>query len=180
MSWAWYLLAHDAEAEAKLLAELKEMLNGRAPDVADLPRLTYTEKVVTETMRLYPPAWGIGRKALCDFEIGGYYVPAGTQIALSQWVMHRDPRYFEDPERFNPDRWTEEFRKRLPKFAYFPFGGGPRVCIGASFAMLEAVLLLATVAQRYEIRLVPGHPIKPFPSITLRPKDGIRVVLARR
>ncbi len=180
LSWAWVLLSGHPEVEAKLVAELKEALNGRSPEVTDLPRLRFTEQVVMETMRLYPPAWGIGRKALRDFEAGRYRVPAGTQIAMSQWVMHRDPRFYDDPERFNPGRWTEDFQKRLPNFAYFPFGGGPRVCIGASFAKMEAVLLLATIAQRFRLTLVPGHPVTPFPAITLRPKDGIKVTLTRR
>jgi cytochrome P450 len=131
-------------------------------------------------MRLYPPAWGVARTALKDCEIGGFRIPAGANVVMSQWVMHRDPRFYSDPEKFDPDRWTAENTQRLPRFAYFPFGGGPRLCIGASFAMMEATLLLAAIAQRFQLRLVPGQSIVPVPSITLRPKNGIRVVVHRR
>jgi cytochrome P450 len=146
----------------------------------DLMRLSYTEKVVKEAMRLYPPAWGLARTALSDCEIGGFKVPAGANVVMSQWVMHRDPRFYAHPEQFDPDRWSSESAQRLPRFAYFPFGGGPRLCIGASFAMMEATLLLATIAQRFQLRLVPGHPVVPVPSITLRPRHGIKAVVYRR
>ena len=180
LSWTWYLLAQHPEVEAKLVAELRAVLAGRPPTIEDLPRLVYTEKVIRETMRLYPPAWAIGREAIRDCEIGGYFIPARSGLYLNQWVTHRDPRFYPEPERFNPDRWTEEFANNLPKFAYFPFGGGPRVCIGAGFAMMEATLLLATIAQQFHFSLASAEPVKPWPSITLRPQKGVPVVLARR
>lgn len=180
LSWTWYLLARNPDVEQKLQAELQEVLGGRAPAVEDLPRLPYTERVIRESMRLYPPAYVIARLAVNDCEIAGYRVPHGASLVMSQWVTHRDPRFWDEPERFNPDRWTPEFEKRLPRFAYFPFGGGPRVCIGASFALMEAALLLATIAPRFTLTLVPDHPVEPFPSITLRPKNGIKVVVSAR
>src|SRR5262249_3397607 len=146
MSWTWYLLARHPEVEAKLVAELGDVLGDRRPTVEDMPRLRYTEMVVTEALRLYPPAYIIGREAVEPSVVGGYAVPAGTTLLMSQWVLHRDPRYFNDPDSFNPDRWADGLAQRLPKYAYFPFGGGPRVCIGNTFAMQEAVLLLATIA----------------------------------
>jgi cytochrome P450 len=180
LSWIWFLLNDHPEVEKKLHEELRTLLGGRMPETQDLARLTYTEKVVREAMRLYPPAWGVARTALKDCEIAGFRIPAGANVVMSQWVMHRDPRFYSDPEKFDPDRWSPENTQRLPRFAYFPFGGGPRLCIGASFAMMEATLLLAAIAQRFRIRLVPGHPVIPVPSITLRPKNGIRVVVHRR
>jgi cytochrome P450 len=180
LSWTFYLLSQYPEAETRLVSELQEVLRGRAPEVGDIRRLEYTEMVVMEAMRLYPPAWAIGREAIRDVEIGGYHLPKGTIVLMSQWVMHRDPRYFDDPTRFRPERWAGDFGKRLPKFAYFPFGGGPRHCIGSSFAMMEAVLLTASIAQRYRMELVPGQRITPQPSITLRPVEGIEMALRRR
>lgn len=180
LSWVWYLLSQHPEVEDKLAVELQAVLGGLVPNVAHLPQLRYTEMVVRESMRLYPPAWIITREALQDCNIGGYKLPAGTTVLMSQWVMHRDWRYFDNPEEFNPDRWANDLAKRLPKYAYFPFGGGSRICIGSSFAMMEAVLLLATIAQKFRLTLVPGHLVTPWPSLTLRPKGGVRVVLARR
>jgi cytochrome P450 len=180
LSWTWYLLARHPAVEAKLLAELGAALGGRAPTVADLPRLGYAEAVVTEAMRLYPPAWAIARESLRECRIGPHRLPAGTVAVMSQWVLHRDGRYFDRPEEFDPDRWSGGLARRLPKFAYFPFGGGPRLCIGNNFAMLEAVLLLATIAQQFRLTLQPGHPVTPWPSATLRPKHGIRLILHRR
>src|SRR5438552_7524813 len=157
LSWAWYLLSENPEAENKLHHELARVLDGKNPSFEDLPRLCYTEAVVKESMRLYPPAWSLARTAAEDFEIGGYLVPAGSNVVMSQWIMHRDPRFFPSPEQFDPGRWFEEHTQRLPRFAYFPFGGGPRSCVGASFAMMEATLLLAAIAQRFRLRMVPGH-----------------------
>jgi cytochrome P450 len=179
LSWAWYALATNPEAEAKLAAEVLEVLGDRPPTVADLPHLRHTERVVQETMRLYPAAYIIGREALADCEIGGYPVPKGRTVMMSQWVVHRDPRYWERAEEFCPDRWTEAM-PNLPKYAYFPFGGGPRLCIGNTFAMMETVLVLASIAQKYRFTLVPDHPVVPWPIFTLRPRDGIRAVLTRR
>jgi cytochrome P450 len=180
LSWAWYLLAKYPEVEKKLWSELRRVLNGRSPKIQDLTELPYTERVIKEAMRLYPPSWAIVRNSLKDCDIGGYHVPAGATIMMSQWVMHRDPRYYDEPERFNPDRWLDDRAKGISKFAYFPFGGGPRTCIGASFATMEAVLVLATIAQRYQIRVAPDWPVEPLPTITLRPKHGIKVVLTQR
>jgi cytochrome P450 len=180
LSWTWWLLARHPEAEAALHAELDSVLGGRAPQLADLPHLPYVEKVITESMRLYPPAWGMPRLAIEDAQIGGYTIPRGCGVSISQWVVHRDARWYDAPLEFRPERWNGELQKRIPRFAYFPFGGGPRQCIGNSFAMMEAQLSLATIAQRYRFRIVPGHPVEPLASITLRPKHGIRVVVERR
>ena len=180
LSWTWYLLSQHPEVEMKLWSELQQVLNGRSPRMTDLPSLAYTERVVKEAMRLYPPVWALVRNPVKDCEIGGYRVPAGATILMSPWVMHRDLRYFNEPERFNPDRWLDERSKEMPRFAYFPFGGGPRVCIGASFAATEAALVLATVAQKYQIRVAEDCPIEPNPTITLRPRHGIKVVVTRR
>ena len=180
LSWAWYLLAQHSEIEEKLHAELDAVLAGRLPTASDLPKLSYTDKVIRETLRLYPPAWRIFRRSQEQFQVGEYVIPAGSNIVMSQWVTHRDPRWFNEPTRFNPDRWNEEASAKLPRFAYFPFGGGPRVCIGAGFAMMEATLLLATTAQRYRMRLAPNQRVQPLASITLRPKNGIRVILEER
>ncbi len=180
LSWTWWLLAQHPEAEAKLHLELAEVLGGRAPVFDDLPRLRYTEIILTESLRLYPPAWSTVRMATENCEIRGYTIPAGAGVAMSQYVVHRDPRFFEAPDEFRPERWADGLAKRLPKFAYFPFGGGPRVCIGNSFALMEATLILATIAQKYRPRLVPNQIVEPQPSITLRPKHGIRVLLEKR
>jgi cytochrome P450 len=180
LSWTWYLLAQHPEVEEKLHAELDTVLGGRLPCAGDLPKLQYTDRVIRETLRLYPPAWRIFRRTEEPFAVGDYVLPAGSNIVLSQWVTQRDPRWFSEPERFHPDRWTEEAAAKLPRFAYFPFGGGPRVCIGAGFAMMEATLLLATIAQRFRIHLAQNQRIEPLASITLRPKNGIRVELEER
>ena len=177
LSWAWYLLSENQAVAVKLHEELARVLDGKNPSFEDLPRLCYTEAVVKESVRLYPPAWSLARTAAEDFEIGGYLVPAGSNVVMSQWIMHRDPRFFPSPEQFDPGRWFEEHTQRLPRFAYFPFGGGPRYCVGASFAMMEATLLLAAIAQRFRLRMVPGHKVVPVPSITLRPKYGIKMSL---
>jgi cytochrome P450 len=180
LSFCFYLLAQHPEAAARLCAELDEVLGERAPTVADVPRLRYTDWVVKESMRLYPPAPSIGREALNDCEIGGYHVPKGAQIALSQWVVHRDPRWYDDPEAFKPERWDNDLARRLPRCAYFPFGDGPRICIGNHFALMEAVLILATIARRCCLTLVPGYRLELLPSITLRPKRGMPMVLTER
>ena len=180
LTWTLWLLSLNPEVEAKLATELGRVLGGRAPTVADLSNLPYVERVIKESMRLYPPAWVMGREAIGECEVGGYRMPAGTTALISQWVVHRDPRYHHDPQRFDPDRWTAEYEEALPRFAYFPFGGGPRQCIGAGFAMTEARLILATVAQRFTMALAPGQRVEPYPSVTLRPKEGIRMPLAER
>jgi cytochrome P450 len=180
LAWTWYLLSEHPGVEAKLAAELQEVLGGRSPTVADLPRLRYTETVVTESMRLYPPVYAFGREVAEECVIGGYRLPVGLTVVMSQWVMHRDGRYFDNPDKFVPERWADGLAKRLPKFAYLPFGGGTRICIGNSFAMMEAVLVLATVAQKYRFTLAPGHPVEAHPTVTLRPRHGIKGVLSRR
>lgn len=181
LTWTWYLLAQNPQAERQLHQELDTVLAGRTPTLADLPNLKYTENIIKEAMRLYPPAWGVdGRMTLHDTTVGGWHLPKGTMVMMSQWVTHHDARFFPEPEQFRPERWTEEFTKQLPKYAYFPFGGGPRLCIGFQFAQMEAVLLLATLAQRYRLTLLPGQTITIQPSITLRPKEGIRVQVQNR
>ena len=180
LSWTFWLLAQHPEAEAELQAELDHVLGGRVPVVEDLAKLPYLDRVLTESMRLYPPAWGMARLAIEDAEVAGYRIPSGTGVSLAQWVVHRDPRWYEKPDEFRPERWENNLMKRLPRFGYFPFGGGPRLCIGNNFALMEAALLLATIAQRFRLRIVPGHPVAPLPSITLRPRYGIRMTLEAR
>jgi len=179
LSWAWYLLSQHPTAEAALAAEARQVLGGRPPAAADVPRLTYAERVVLESLRLYPPAPAVVREATSDGFLGGYHLRAGTSLLASQWVIQRDRRFFADPDAFEPDRWAGGLLERLPRFAYFPFGGGPRVCLGASFAIMEAVLVLATVAQQWRLALAPGHAVTPQLALTLRPKDGIRMTLRR-
>src|SRR5262249_13730556 len=160
--------------------ELRQVLGDRPPSLADLPRLHYTEQVIREAMRLYPPAYAIGREARAACELGGYHVPAGQTILMCQWVTDRDPRYFAHPEKVDPDRWEGDLASRLPKYAYFPFGGGPRVCVGSTFAMIEAVLVLAAIARRFRVERADNEPVRPRPSITLRPERGIRMRIHRR
>jgi cytochrome P450 len=180
LSWTWYLLSRHPNMDTKLAAELRHVLNKRAPTVSDLPQLTLAGQVVTEAIRLYPPVWGFGREAVADFELGDYPIHKGTTIIISPWVLHRNPRYFERPMEFHPERWSCDFQRHLPRFAYIPFGGGPRICIGNRFAMMEAILILATVAQRFTLEWQTNHPAVPFASITLRPKQGIWVKPMRR
>ncbi len=179
LTWAWMLLSQNPEVQTKLRQELKEVLGDRLPTIADLPSLRYTNLVIKESMRLYPVVWNMFSETSADCEIGGYHVPAGCTIIGSQWVMQRDPRFFEQPEVFNPDRWAGDLEKQLPRGAYVPFGDGPRICIGRSFALMEVVLLLAAIAQKFELTLVPGQTIIPQPTITLQPKDGIKMVLKK-
>jgi cytochrome P450 len=170
-----YLLAKHPEIERRLASELDEVLAGRLPTVEDVKSLRYTKQVLDESMRLYPPAWATGREVSRDVEIAGYRIPAGAQLLLSQWLVHRDARFFPDPEAFDPDRWLPERAKLLPRYAYFPFGGGPRVCIGNHFAMLEATLILAVLMQRHHFELLPGQTLAFTPSVTLRQKGpGLR------
>ena len=180
LSWTFWLLSLNPEVEHELAEELARVLGGRPPTTSDLPALPYVECVLKESMRLYPPAWVVGREAIAECEVGGYRMAAGTTALMSQWIVHRDHRYHEDPERFDPDRWTAQYEKALPRFAYFPFGGGPRQCIGASFAMTEACLILAAVAKRFKMELAPGQRVEPYASITLRPEKGIRMTLVER
>jgi cytochrome P450 len=180
LSWTWYLLAQHPEAEQRLWAELDAVLGGRAASADDWPKLKFTEMIALESMRLYSPAYVIGREATADCVIGGYHVPRGTTILMSPWVVQRDARFFDDPHAFLPERWGEERIKTLPKFAYFPFGGGPRVCIGQQFAMMELVLILATLARKVRFRMEPDKLVTPVPSFTLRPEPGVPGVIAWR
>ena len=180
LSWIWLLLSRHPEVEEKLHSELRTVLNGRSPRLHDLAGLPYTERVVKEAMRLYPPVWAIVRAAVKDCEIGGYLIPAKSPVIMSQWVMHRDQRFYDRPTQFLPDRWLDQHYQTAPRFSYFPFGGGPRICIGASFATTEAALVLATIAQHYQVRVASSTPIEPVPSITLRPRHGMPATLIRR
>jgi cytochrome P450 len=180
LTWTWYLLSQHPDVEAGLHAELDSVLGDRLPTFDDLARLPYTRMILAESMRLYPPAWAIGRRALHEFAARGFTVPAGSVILMSQYIMHRDPRFFPDPERFDPGRWTAEAQVERPKFSYFPFGGGARVCIGEQFAWMEGILLVAAIAQRWRMRLVAGHIVDLQPLITLRPRYGMKMTLERR
>jgi cytochrome P450 len=181
LTWAWHLLAENPEAERALHAELDEVLEaGRAARFDDLPRLRRAEAVVKESMRLYPPAWGVGREAARGCEIGGYRIPRGSQVFMMSYAVQRDSRFFREPEQFRPERWANGETDDLPKFAYFPFGGGPRLCIGNSFAMTETVICLASIARRYRFRHAPGHTVAPLPAMSLRLRDGLKVTVEAR
>ena len=176
LAWTWFLLGQNPLAEERLHEELESVLAGRAPTLEDMPRLEYTAMVLAESMRLYPPAWAMGREVLEDVSIGPYRMPKGAMVFFSQYIVQRDPRWFPHPERFTPERFTPEAKAARPRFAYFPFGGGGRQCIGESFAWMEATLAVATIAQRWRLALVPGQKIEPQPKITLRPLNGIRTI----
>lgn len=180
LTWTWFLLAQHPEAEAKLHAELAQVLGGRMPTLDDIPQLPYTRMVLDEAMRIYPPIWVFVRDAIADDEIGGYHIPAGSMIVFSQYITHRHPAYWEDPLSFEPERFSPERAKDRPRYAYFPFGGGPRVCIGKEFALLEGVLALAAIGQRYRLRLAPGQSIAPKMVGTLRPNGPVMMRLERR
>jgi cytochrome P450 len=183
LTWAWMLLANHPEAEARLHRELDAVLGDRdhPPTPDDVPRLSYAGQIVAETLRLYPSAWMIGREAVTDTQIGGQRVAKGLTILISPWVMHRDPRFFDQPQEFRPERWANGLAERLPRYAYLPFGGGQRVCIGSGFAQLEAVLLLATIARRFRLALAePGRVVELLPVVTLRPKGGLPMLLRAR
>ncbi len=177
LTWTWYLLSKHPDAAQKLRAELDLVLRGRTPTMDDLPNLNYTRMVIEETLRLYPPAWGVTRMAINDDEIGGYRLPARSVVGFSMYSMHRHPDYWENPEQFDPERFTPERSANRPRYAYFPFGGGPRQCIGNSFAMTEAQLILATVAQRFRLELVPGFRVEPQALVTLRPRYGMTMTM---
>jgi cytochrome P450 len=180
LTWTWYLLALNPHEEATMHREVDEAVGDRLPSVRDLPLLPYTRMVLTEAMRLYPPAWAMGRRLLEDLEIGGYVIPAKATAILSQYIVHHDPRWYPDPWRFDPDRWRAEAVASRPKNSYFPFGAGPRMCVGEDFAWMEGILVLATIARRWSLRLVPGPPVALQPRITLRPRNGIAMTAERR
>ena len=180
LTYALYLLATHPDTQARLADEVARVLGGRSPGLADLEKLTLTEAVVLESMRLYPPAWGFAREALTPVEIGGFAFPRGAEFVMSPWVVHRDPRNFEDPDAFKPERWQNDLQRRLPRFAYLPFGGGPRVCIGNRFAMMEAKLVLASAVQRFAYEPTSETKVDLFPSVTLRPRAGVKLRLVDR
>ncbi|MFH7027550.1 MAG: cytochrome P450 [Heteroscytonema crispum UTEX LB 1556] len=177
LSWTWYLLSKHPDVERRLDAELKEVLGGRVPTLFDLKNLKYTLQVLNETMRLYPPVWEIGRENIGTDQLGGYDIPSNSTIILSAYVTHRHPDFWENPEGFDPERFSPEHSGNRPQYAYFPFGGGPRTCIGNNFALMEAQLVIADIAQKYRLELVPGHVVEPEPMITLRPRNGILMTL---
>jgi cytochrome P450 len=179
LSWAWWLLAQDPAAEKRFHDELDEVLGGRPPTLEDYPQLRFTEMIAKESMRLYPPAFGLGRESLKGCEIGGFRVPAKSQVFVFQWATQRDPRFFPDPNEFRPERWAEE-DPTLPRYAYFPFGGGPRVCIGSYFAMIEVVLLLATIGQKFRLSRADDQPVDLYPAMSLRPAGPINMRLEPR
>jgi cytochrome P450 len=180
LAWTWYLLSENPECERRFHQEIDRELQGRLPSYDDVPRLRYVEMVFAEAMRLYPPAWAMGRYAQNDFQLGEFLLPAKTTVLTSQYILHRDPRFFPDPLRFDPERFAPDAKARRAKFTYFPFGAGARQCIGESFAWMEGVLLLATIAQQWKLTLVPGHPVEPQPLITLRPKYGMKMTVQAR
>jgi cytochrome P450 len=180
LAWTWYALSENPAVEARLYEELSDVLGGRPLEPADFPRLPYLRAVMNEVLRLYPPAYIIARENIEPFEIGGYKISPKSTIIFSQWIMHRDARYFDDPEAFRPERWLDGLEDRLPPGAYFPFGDGPRRCIGQGFAILEAAIVTATIAQKFSFRMVAGHPVVPEPLVTLRPRYGIQMTLHAR
>jgi cytochrome P450 len=175
LTWTWHLLSQHPDVEQRLHQEIDAVLDDRQADADDVARLPYTRMVLAESMRCYPPAWGIGRRAIEDVEIGGYTIPRGTVVLFSQYLLHRDPRFFPEPERFDPDRWLPERQQARPRFAYFPFGGGNRVCIGESFAWMEGILVLATLARRWRLERLETSPVPTRALITLRPARPIRM-----
>ena len=176
LTWTWYLLSQHPDIESRFHAELKTVLGGRLPSPMDIPSLRYTEMVFTEAMRLYPPAWAIGRMARTEHEVAGYVIPPRGIVLMSPYVTHHDPRWYPDPDRFDPSRWTPEERAKRPRFAYFPFGGGARVCVGEPFAWMEGILLLAAIGQRWRFELAHGHPVGYRALITLRTRHGMRMI----
>jgi cytochrome P450 len=180
LSWAWYLLSQNPEAEANLHDEIDRVLAGRLPTIADLPLLPYTESVVNEALRLFPPAWMPGREATEPLDVGGYPIARRSTVFMPACVIHRDPRWFDDPDAFRPDRWADGLLQRIPRYAYFPFGGGPRICIGNNFALMEAALVLATIAGQYRLRLTPDAVVEPLASMTLRPAHGLKMIVSPR
>jgi cytochrome P450 len=179
-TWIWYFLSQHPEVEAKLHDELEVVLGGRTPTMHNLAHLPYTDMIVKETLRLYPPATLLPRQASEDVVIGGYTLKKGSTVFISPYVVHHDPRWYPEPERFLPERWANDFEKSIPHYAYLPFGGGPRFCIGTNFAMMEIRLVLATIAQRYRLAVAPGEDVRPGAMLTLRPQNGLRMMLHPR
>ncbi|MEL7476615.1 MAG: cytochrome P450, partial [Cyanobacteria bacterium J06555_12] len=177
LTWTLMLLAQHPEEESKLRAEIDAIVGDRLPTLSDLSRMSVLGKVLNESMRLYPPAWIVGRELTDDYQIGEHSLKRGTVLYMSEWVVHRNARYFPEPEKFCPDRWNDQYEQQLPRCAYFPFGAGPHVCIGKSFALMEAKLILVAILQRYRLSLVDEESIELLPSITLRPSSGVWVNL---
>jgi cytochrome P450 len=180
LTWSFYLLTQNPEVEARLHAELDTVLAGRLPAFDDVPQLRYTGMVFTETLRMYPPAWNTPRLVIAPYTVAGYTIAPGSVVTLSQWVTHHDPRWFKDPFVFDPERWLPEASAARPRYSFFPFGAGGRQCIGGDFAMLEGVLVLATLAQTWRMRLAPRQRIGLLPRVNLRPRYGMRMVVERR
>lgn len=177
LTWTWYLLSQHPDVEQRFHAELRDVLNGRPPEFADIPNLRFTEMIFAESMRLYPPAWAITRMTVEPHAIDGVDLPAGSVAIICPYIIHRDPRYYSEPDVFNPDRWTPETKENRRKLSYLPFGAGPRICIGERFAWMEGILLLATLGQRWRMALDPAQNVEISPQITLRPKHGMRMQL---
>jgi cytochrome P450 len=180
LSWTWYLLGQHHEIQESLHQQVASHLNGRTPTVADLPSLPLATAIFEESMRLYPPAWGMPRETITDDVVLGYPIPAKSTIVLSQLIAHRHPAFWHDPDTFDPSRFLPGNGGERAKFAYFPFGGGPRICIGNQMAMVEGPLVLAALAQKFRFTLVPGQSVEPDPTFTLRPKHGVRVTVKNR
>jgi len=180
LTWTWWLLSQHRDVEARLHGEIDDALSGRSPGVGDLPRLRYAERVLSESIRLRPPAWAIGRRAIRDVRIGEVHVPAGSIVVVSPWLLHHDARWWHEPEAFSPERWATDDTSERPRLAYVPFGGGPRLCVGEPFAWMEGVLLLVTIAQRWRLRLASGARVEPQAVVTLRPRNGLPMVPERR
>jgi cytochrome P450 len=180
LSWTWYLLSQHPDVETKVHAEWDEVIGDETPTIEHVPKLQYTEMVIMESMRLFPPAWAIGRRSIVDQTLGPYFVPKDTIVLVSPFITHRDARFFPEPSKFIPDRWTSEFRESLPQFSYFPFGGGTRRCIGESFAWTETILIMAVLGSQWHARLIPSQKVEPLALITLRPKHGIQMRVEKR
>jgi cytochrome P450 len=185
LTWTYYLLSQNPQIQRRVFEEIDSVLGGdsgeyKQPSIGDLPKLNYVEKVFRESMRLYPPVWTMGRFVQSDYKLGEYTIPKGSSLMFSQYVMHHTAKYYDKPESFDPDRWTEEFKMQLPRFSYFPFGGGIRGCVGEPFAWQEGILLIATISSYWSMRLAPDQDVKLQPGITLNPKNGIKMKLKSR
>jgi cytochrome P450 len=176
LTWTWYLLSLNPESEAKIHQEIDSVLGSRTPEFADIPHLVYTERVIAESLRLYPPVWLMGRMAKEDFVLDGITIRKGAICLMSPYLMHHHPRYFPDPDRFDPERWRPELRESRPKFSYLPFGGGTRACIGERFAWAELILVIATLVQRWSFRMATNEPVTPAPRLTLQLSGILRMV----
>jgi cytochrome P450 len=182
LSWTFYLISQNPNVETLIVKELRSVLDEgiRRPVVEDISKFRYLRKVFTESLRLYPPVWAIGREAIEDITMGGYTIPAGSILVMSQYISHRDSRFFPQPDEFIPERWTIKMKSTLHKFAYFPFGGGPRICMGEPLAWMEGILLLVTILRYWKMEILSEHPVVLHPLITLRPRNGIKMIITPR